>query len=191
MTDPPWAELPLTSIGHRPLRVRGQALTELPLLLLGHIQTKVLQNLQQKQEAFKKENTGKAPLWGKHWEDTWCWVSAGSISQRSRLGLDFQSLLSCTCTEMSAPEYRFTSLQEHFICNQICSSDELSGLLSKARGVLTSISWQELSLSLTAQKLFGTRKIKAVNRVFPMERGDIQTFCSSTTCFALSLLLVP
>lgn len=85
MTDPPWAELPLTSVGHRPLRVRGQALPELPLLLLGHIQTKVLQNLEQKQEAFKKENTGKAPLWGKHWEDTWCWVSAGSISQRSRV----------------------------------------------------------------------------------------------------------
>lgn len=62
MTDPPWAELPLTSVGHRPLRVRGQALPELPLLLLGHIQTKVLQNLEQKQEAFKKENTGKSLL---------------------------------------------------------------------------------------------------------------------------------
>lgn len=41
----------------------------------------------------------------------------GSISQRSGLGLDFQSVLFYTCTKMSVPEDRdtFTSLQEHFI----------------------------------------------------------------------------
>lgn len=44
--------------------------------------------------------------------------------------------------------------------------------------------------SYCSETLFGTRKIKAINRVFLMERGDIQTFCSSTACFTLSLLLM-
>lgn len=48
---------------------------------------------------------------------------------------------------MSVPKHRFTALQEHFIYNQICGSDEFSSLLSKASGVLARLSWQELSLS--------------------------------------------
>lgn len=84
--------------------------------------------------------------------------------------------------------------QERFICDQRCSSDELSGLLSKASGVLERDSAGKSSASpfpYCPEIVFGTRKIKAINRVFPMERGDIQTFYSSSACLALSLLLMP
>lgn len=124
-----------------------------------------------------------------------CWKClSGSISQRSRLGLDFQPLSSYTCTEMSVPErqgYIHIPPRTFYTdCNQICSYNRLSGTLSKAGRAVTRLSCQELSLcsfSYCPGIVFGTEKITAIRRVFPVATGDIQTLCFSTASFALSL----
>lgn len=109
----------LTSIGHRPLRVRGQALPQLPLLLLCHLQAEVLQNLPQEQQALNRKilnrKNGLKHVLGAHGAGFLLEVAPRTSCCGSRVGLDFQSLLSYSCTAMPVPGDTFTTLQEHFM----------------------------------------------------------------------------
>lgn len=107
----------LTSIGHCPLRVRGQALPQLPLLLLGHLQAEVLQNLPQEQQALNREilngRNALKQVRGEHSAGFLLEVAPGIRCCSSRVGLDFQPLLSYSCTAVPVPGDTFTALQEH------------------------------------------------------------------------------
>lgn len=90
---------------------------------------------------------------------------------------------------MPVPEDRDTvaSLQEHFTqtANSFAAMTNCQELYQKPVELR-----RELSLSsfpYCPGTVFGTEKIKAIHRVFPVATGDIQTFCFFIAPFALSL----
>lgn len=119
--------------------------------------------------------------------------SPGSSSPRSRLGLDFQSLLSHTCAGTSVPPDRgtFTSLREHFIQTAGRFAAVANCQERHWKPTHPAAESSASPASLAAQELCVGPADESCLQGISCGTRSIQTLCFPAALFALSSCLMP